>query len=290
MLEEGEPGYVPVDREFEIALAVDALNSGGYHVGLMLVGPTGTGKTLFVRELAYLLGRPLVRVLGSRELSLRDLIGGWELRQGKSVWTKGALPRAMEEGAIFYFDELAESRPDVQAVIHSVADSGILHVPRTGAVYAPREGFLLVASYNPVGKYYMEPRIRSSTLQRFVGIPFRRRYLEGVLRRRLGGGIRVALPRRIADRGDPTEHLSSYLAVAREMEKANIPKGHEPPSMRAIETAARMYSELSSLGLGREEAYELAFLSACLWPMSIDEEEEKAVRALLRLHLSEVQG
>ncbi len=285
MLEEGSPGYVPLGRELEIAIAVDHLNADGYHIGLMLVGPTGTGKTLFVRELARLLGRPYVRVLGSRELSLKDLVGGWELRGGESVWTPGALPKAMEEGAIFYFDELAEARPDVQAVIHSVADSGVLQVPRTGAVFTPRRGFLLVASYNPIGRYYVEPRIRSSTLQRFVGIPFRRRYDEEILLRRLRGGPAPRLPGRAVEGADPSEHLSAYLAVAEGMEKAGIPKGHEPPSLRAVETAARLYSALTTLGVGREEAYELAFLSACLWPMSIDEEEEKAVRALLRLHL-----
>lgn len=139
---------------------------------VLLKGPTGCGKTRFVRYMAEQLGRPLITVACQEDLAAADLTGRFLLEGGATVWRDGPLTRAAREGAICYLDEVVEARPDVLTVLHPLTDDRrILPLERLGEeVHAPPE-FMLVISYNP-GYQSVTRELKESTRQRFVSLSF----------------------------------------------------------------------------------------------------------------------
>lgn len=142
------------------------------HLPILLKGPTGCGKTRFVRYMAEQLGRPLITVACQEDLAAADLTGRFLLEGGATVWRDGPLTRAAREGAICYLDEVVEARPDVLTVLHPLTDDRrILPLERLGEeVHAP-PGFMLVISYNP-GYQSVTRELKESTRQRFVSLSF----------------------------------------------------------------------------------------------------------------------
>ncbi len=139
---------------------------------VLIKGPTGCGKTRFVRYMAEKLGRPLVTIACQEDLAAADLTGRFLLEGGSTAWRDGPLTRAVREGAICYLDEVGEARSDVMTVIHPLTDDRrILPLDRLGEEIKAPEGFLLVISYNP-GYQSVTKELKESTRQRFVSMAF----------------------------------------------------------------------------------------------------------------------
>src|ERR1044072_8118753 len=111
------PFYRPVGEEVEVFGA--AARRG---LPVLLKGPTGCGKTRFVQAMAHQLGRDLITVAGHEDMTSADLVGRFLLKGGETVWVAGPLTRAVRQGAIFYLDEVVETRQDTVVVIHPLAD------------------------------------------------------------------------------------------------------------------------------------------------------------------------
>ncbi len=139
---------------------------------VLLKGPTGCGKTRFVRYMAERLGRSLVTVACQEDLAAADLTGRYLLEGGSTVWRDGPLTRAVREGAICYLDEVVEARADVMTLLHPLTDDRrALPLDRLGVeLQAPPE-FLVVISYNP-GYQSVAKQLKESTRQRFVSLSF----------------------------------------------------------------------------------------------------------------------
>jgi nitric oxide reductase NorQ protein len=139
---------------------------------VLLKGPTGCGKTRFVRYMAERLGRPLVTVACQEDLAAADLTGRFLLEGGSTVWRDGPLTRAVREGAICYLDEVVEARSDVMTVLHPLTDDRrALPLDRLGEELVAPENFLVVISYNP-GYQALSKELKESTRQRFVSLSF----------------------------------------------------------------------------------------------------------------------
>ncbi len=139
---------------------------------VLLKGPTGCGKTRFVRHMAERLGRPLVTVACQEDLAAADLTGRFLLEGGSTVWRDGPLTRAVREGAICYLDEVVEARADVLTLLHPLTDDRrILPLDRLGEELAAPAGFMVVVSYNP-GYQSVSRQLKESTRQRFVSLSF----------------------------------------------------------------------------------------------------------------------
>ncbi len=139
---------------------------------ILLKGPTGCGKTRFVRYMAEQLGRPLVTVACQEDLAAADLTGRFLLEGGQTVWRDGPLTRAVRAGAICYLDEVVEARADVMTVLHPLTDDRrILPLDRTGEELVAPDDFLVVISYNP-GYQSVSKELKESTRQRFVSLSF----------------------------------------------------------------------------------------------------------------------
>ncbi|MFH1467324.1 MAG: AAA family ATPase [Pseudomonadota bacterium] len=214
-------------------------------VPVALQGPPGCGKTTAVQHCAATLGRPLVTVACSQDLSVHDLVGRFHLRGGETAFLEGPLLRAMRLGALLYLDEADRAPQDVWSVLHSALDHRrAQHVPELDALVVAAPGFAVVASYNPV----LSSRTNGlphAVRQRFVFLTFD--YLDeaaeiDLLMRQAGAGVEVA--RTLVAIGKATrEHMRSQ---------------HQPgASTRALLQAAAVHPGL----LGLHEAVETAIIA-----------------------------
>jgi len=162
-----EPFYLPSGNEIELFE-----HAWRHQLPVLIKGPTGCGKTRFIRFMAARLNRPLNTVACHDDLTATDLVGRHLIGDGSTYWVDGPLTRAVREGGICYLDEVVEARKDTTVVLHPLSDDRrILPIERTGEeLEAPAE-FMLVVSYNP-GYQNMLKGMKPSTRQRFVSIRF----------------------------------------------------------------------------------------------------------------------
>ncbi len=139
---------------------------------LLIKGPTGCGKTRFIRHMAAKLGRKLYTVACHDDLTAADLVGRHLINEKGTYWCDGPLTKAVREGAICYLDEVVEARKDTTVVLHPLTDDRrVLPIERTGEIlHAPKE-FMLITSYNP-GYQNLLKGMKPSTRQRFSAMSF----------------------------------------------------------------------------------------------------------------------
>lgn len=161
------PVYLAQGNEIEVF--VSAYRRG---IALLLKGPTGCGKTRFVRHMAARLARPLYTVACHDELSAADLVGRFLIHGQETVWHDGPLTRAVRDGGICYLDEVVEARKDTTVILHPLTDDRReLPLEKTGEVLKAPPDFMLVISYNP-GYQHVLKNLKPSTRQRFVALTF----------------------------------------------------------------------------------------------------------------------
>ena len=73
---------------------------------MFLTGLSGNGKTLAVTQACADLKRELIRVNITIETDEDDLLGGFRLKDGQTVWSNGPIIEAMERGAVLLLDEI----------------------------------------------------------------------------------------------------------------------------------------------------------------------------------------
>ena len=71
-----------------------------------ITGLSGNGKTFSVEQACAQLGRELIRVNITIETDEDDLIGGFRLVDGATVWHNDSVIEALERGAILLLDEI----------------------------------------------------------------------------------------------------------------------------------------------------------------------------------------
>ncbi len=120
---------------------------------MLLVGPTGVGKSTLVEQIAARLNWPVIRVAASGGLTEADLLGEWTVKGGETVFQYGFLPRAMKQGAICLVDEIDGLEPSVAFSLHQLMeDGGSLVLLQNGAeVIEPHPRFRLICTANTLG-------------------------------------------------------------------------------------------------------------------------------------------
>ena len=157
------PFYSPSGDEITIAMQAAAAG-----LPVMLVGPTGCGKTRFVEYMAARLARPLITVVGNDDTTTADLVGRYLVHGGDVNWTDGPLTTAARTGAIFYLDEVVEARREALAILYPMADDRrCLFLERCGETVNAAAGFTLFCSYNPARSMGFK-ELRAAFRSRFV--------------------------------------------------------------------------------------------------------------------------
>ena len=162
---ESEPFYLPQRDETELFEAAYE-----NRLPVILVGPTGCGKTRLVEHMAWKLGRPLYTVACHSDLGAGDLTGRYLIKGDAVEWIDGPLLMAVKNGGVSYLDEIVEARKDVTVLIHPLTDHRrYLVVEKQGRIVKAPDEFMLVISYNPNYQSILK-ELKPSTRQRFVSV------------------------------------------------------------------------------------------------------------------------
>jgi hypothetical protein len=136
-------------------------------------GLSGNGKTMMVEQACATLGREYIRVQISPETDEDDLIGGFRLLDGETVFAKGPVIKAMERGALLLIDELDRGTNKIMC-LQGILEGKPIMIKKTGEVIRPAPGFNIIATANTKGKGSEDGRfvaaqiIDEAFLERFV--------------------------------------------------------------------------------------------------------------------------
>jgi hypothetical protein len=128
-----------------------------------ITGLSGNGKTFMVEQACAKANREYVRVQISPETDEDDLIGGFRLLNGETVFQKGPVLKAMEAGAILLIDEIDRGTNKIMC-LQGVLEGKPILVKKTGEVVTPKEGFNVLATANTKGKGSDDGRFTAATI------------------------------------------------------------------------------------------------------------------------------
>ena len=116
-----------------------------------ITGLSGNGKTFSVEQACAQLGRELIRVNITIETDEDDLIGGFRLVDGATVWHNGPVIEALQRGAVLLLDEIDLASNKILC-LQSILEGKGIFLKKIGQYITPREGFNVIATANTKGK------------------------------------------------------------------------------------------------------------------------------------------
>ena len=116
-----------------------------------ITGLSGNGKTFSVEQACAQLGRELIRVNITIETDEDDLIGGFRLVDGATVWHNGPVVEALQRGAILLLDEIDLASNKILC-LQSILEGKGVFLKKIGKVVQPAAGFNVIATANTKGK------------------------------------------------------------------------------------------------------------------------------------------
>ena len=130
---------------------------------IYVTGLSGNGKTMMVEQACAKLNREYVRVQITPETDEDDLIGGFRLVNGETVFNKGPVIKAMEKGAILLIDEIDRGSNKIMC-LQGVLEGKPVLIKKTGEVINPSNGFNVIATANTKGKGSEDGRFIAATI------------------------------------------------------------------------------------------------------------------------------
>lgn len=119
---------------------------------LYLFGPTGSGKTSLVKQVAARINYPVFDVTGHSRLEFPDLAGHLTVHEGSMRYQYGPLALAMRYGGIFLLNEIDLLDPATSAGLNGVLDGEPLCIPENqGELIIPHPNFRFAATANSNG-------------------------------------------------------------------------------------------------------------------------------------------
>ena len=116
-----------------------------------ITGLSGNGKTFSVEQACAVLGRELIRVNITIETDEDDLIGGFRLVNGETIWHNGPVVEALERGAILLLDEIDLASNKILC-LQSILEGKGVFLKKIGKMVHPKKGFNVIATANTKGK------------------------------------------------------------------------------------------------------------------------------------------
>jgi len=126
------------------------LGSGIFYP-VFITGMSGNGKTFSVEQACAALNKELIRVNITIETDEDDLIGGFRLVDGNTVWHNGPVIEALERGAVLLLDEVDLASNKILC-LQSILEGKGVFLKKTGKYVNPAPGFTVVATANTKGK------------------------------------------------------------------------------------------------------------------------------------------
>lgn len=178
-----------------------------------VTGLSGNGKTFSIEQACAQLGRELIRVNITIETDEDDLIGGFRLVDGATVWHNGPVIEALQRGAILLLDEIDLASNKILC-LQSILEGKGVFLKKIGKFIQPAEGFNVFATANTKGKGSDDGRfigtnvLNEAFLERFP-VTFEQQYPTPAIEQKILEGVSLDLGvedrdfcKRLVDWGD----------------------------------------------------------------------------------------
>ena len=172
------------------------LKSGAFYP-TFITGLSGNGKTFGVEQACAQLNKELIRVNITIETDEDDLIGGFRLVNGDTVWHNGPVIEALERGTVLLLDEVDLASNKILC-LQSILEGKGVFLKKIGRYVHPAKGFNVIATANTKGKGSDDGRfigtnvLNEAFLERFP-VTFEQDYPAPSVEKRILGGIAANL-------------------------------------------------------------------------------------------------
>ena len=118
---------------------------------VFVTGLSGNGKTFMVEQACAKLKRDMYRVNITIETDEDDLLGGFRLVNGETVWFDGPVVEAMKSGGVLLLDEVDLASTKIMCLQPVLEGKGIF-LKKINEWVKPIDGFNVIATANTKGK------------------------------------------------------------------------------------------------------------------------------------------
>ena len=192
----------------------------GIFYPVFITGLSGNGKTFSIEQSCAQLKRELIRVNITIETDSDDLLGGFRLVNGETVWHNGPVVEAMERGAILLLDEIDLASNKIMC-LQSVLEGKGVFLKKIGKHIVPKAGFNVIATANTKGKGSDDGRfigtnvLNEAFLERFP-ITFEQEYptvsVETKILTKVAESLNIPM---IGEHTDFIKHLCTWSEIIR---------------------------------------------------------------------------
>jgi hypothetical protein len=147
LIPEVSDSYVPFGNFKDIKKIIQS----GIFYPTFITGLSGNGKTFSIEQACAQQKRELIRVNITIETDEDDLIGGFRLVNGATVWHNGPVIEALERGAILLLDEIDLASNKILC-LQSILEGNGVFLKKIGRFIKPKAGFNVFATANTKGK------------------------------------------------------------------------------------------------------------------------------------------
>ena len=147
LIPETDENFIPFGN---FAVLKKIIKSGIFYPSF-ITGLSGNGKTISVEQACAQLNRECIRVNITIETDEDDLIGGFRLVNGDTVWHNGPVIEALERGAVLLLDEIDLASNKILC-LQSILEGKGVFLKKIGKYVKPKAGFNVVATANTKGK------------------------------------------------------------------------------------------------------------------------------------------
>ena len=145
------PAKDPIFVSFGSYPDIKSIVKSGKFYPVFITGLSGNGKTIGVTQACAELKKELIRVNVTIETDEDDLLGGYRLKDGQTVWQNGPVIEAMERGALLLLDEIDLASNKIMCLQPILEGSGV-YVKKINKFVKPKDGFQIIATANTKGQ------------------------------------------------------------------------------------------------------------------------------------------
>jgi MoxR-like ATPase len=153
------PDYVP----FGFYKDLSGIIKSKLFYPVFITGLSGNGKTLMVEQVCANLKRECLRVNISIETDETDLLGGYSLIDGNTLYRDGPVIQAMKKGAVLLIDEVDRGSNKLMCM-QGIMEGKPYYNKKTGEMVYPAPGFNVIATANTKGRGSDEGKFLSQIL------------------------------------------------------------------------------------------------------------------------------
>ena len=147
MIPDKDPNFVSFGNFVDVKKIIQS----GIFYPTFISGLSGNGKTFGVEQACAALNKELIRVNITIETDEDDLIGGFRLVDGNTVWHNGPVIEALERGAVLLLDEIDLASNKILC-LQSILEGKGVFLKKIGRYVKPAPGFQIFATANTKGK------------------------------------------------------------------------------------------------------------------------------------------